>query len=242
MITITAKRHMETNCWWPLVGRLSVRVCRRRVAGAQWLAGGVCLALSPTISCATQSPCHKNRLLCLTVALIFAFGYVFGPNLDQTAPPPRLTACLPQMLPSALGDSVVAPVHCRPFYDQHSDSLLLLTQILRCWLSLIWTVEIPRLLKLVPWLLLWFQGFGRMGEKYEASPPGLCSMATLAAAHRTDRCFRQGDNTQHVGAWGRGVYPICAPALLLGLLVVHHWLPAPRENVGSEWPHTWIPF
>ena len=184
-------------------------VCRRRVAGAQWLAGGVCLALSPTISCATQSPCHKNRLLCLTVALIFAFGYVFGPNLDQTAPPPRLTACLPQMLPPALGDSVVAPVCCRPFYDQHSDSLLLLTQILRCRLSLIWTVEIPGPLKLVPWLLLWFQGFGRMGEKYEASPPGLCSMATLAAAHITDRCFRQGDNTQCVHE--AGVYILYAP-------------------------------
>ena len=95
--------------------------------------------------CLLQSlaPPNPRATKILTVALIFVFGS-----------PPRLTACLPQMLPPALGDSVVAPVCCRPFYDQHSDSLLLLTQILRCWLSLIWTVEIPRLLKLVPWLLL----------------------------------------------------------------------------------------
>ena len=55
------------------------------------------LALSPTISCATQCPPHKSPPLdhCCSA---------FGSNVDR---PLRSTACLPQMLP-ALGDSAAA--------------------------------------------------------------------------------------------------------------------------------------
>ena len=151
----------------------------RAAAGAQWLAGG------GSWPCLLQSPAPPTNPLRCPLLLLWFFSS--GSILDAPPQNPRLTtACLPQMLP-AQGDSV----RCRPFYDQQSDSLLL-TQILRCRLSLIWAAKIPFGFSCD------FKAFDGWERNMKPSPPGLCAMATLAAAHKTDRCFRQGDNTQLV--------------------------------------------
>ena len=69
MITITAKRHMETNWRCPLlVGRLSV-LCRAYCSRCTMARRRSSLALSPTISCATLVPATQiasfgSLLLC----------------------------------------------------------------------------------------------------------------------------------------------------------------------------------
>ena len=149
-----------------------------RVAGAQWLAGGAawpCLlqSLAPPLC-----PPHKSPPLdhCCSA---------FGPNVDR---PLRSTACLPQMLP-AQGD----PAAAAPFMT-NTRILCFLHKFpgAGCQLSQRWRF----LSNLSP-------GFSCDFKAFDGSERSLATWIMLhgntgRAAHRTDRCFRQGDNTQLV--------------------------------------------
>ena len=128
-----------------------------------------------------RHPCarHTNRLLWITVALLF------GPNVDR---PLRSTACLPQMLP-AQGD----PAAAAPFMT-NTRILCFLHKFpgAGCQLSQRWRF----LSNLSP-------GFSCDFKAFDGSERSLATWIMLhgntgRAAHGTDRCFRQRDNTQLV--------------------------------------------